>query len=109
MNKPVKFQSRIDAGQKIAERLIGLKLDLFGESGSQDIAVLAVPRGGIIIGDIVASGLASRLDVEHDGCPLIIYEVPNEEIAENVILIEKGEYKCRGCNNTIAQYLKFSQ
>ncbi len=50
--EPVKFQSRIDAGQKIAERLIGLKLDLLGESGSQDIAVLAVPRGGIIIGDI---------------------------------------------------------
>jgi predicted phosphoribosyltransferase len=61
--QPVKFQSRIDAGQKIAERLIGLKLDLFGESGSQDIVVLAVPRGGIIIGDIVASSLAARLDV----------------------------------------------
>ena len=61
--QPVKFQSRIDAGQKIAERLTGLKLDLFGESGSQDIVVLAVPRGGIIIGDIVASGLATRLDV----------------------------------------------
>ncbi|MGH9977184.1 MAG: hypothetical protein ACRD8Z_15320 [Nitrososphaeraceae archaeon] len=61
--QPVKFQSRIDAGQKIAERLIGLKLDLFGESGCQDIAVLAVPREGIIIGDRVAFELAARLDV----------------------------------------------
>jgi putative phosphoribosyl transferase len=61
--QPVKFQNRIDAGQKIAERLFGLKLDLFGESGSQNIGVLAVPRGGIIIGDIVASELAARLDV----------------------------------------------
>jgi putative phosphoribosyl transferase len=61
--QPVKFQSRIDAGQKIAERLIGLKLDLFGESGNQDIVILAVPRGGIIIGDVVASELAARLDV----------------------------------------------
>ena len=52
--QPVKFQSRIDAGQKIAERLTGLKLDLFGESGNQDIVVLAVPRGGIIIGDLVS-------------------------------------------------------
>ena len=33
----------------------------------------------------------------------------NEEIAENVILVEKGEYKCRNCNNTIAQYRKFSK
>ena len=45
----------------------------------------------------------------HDGWPLLIYEVPNEEITENVILVEKGEYKCRDCNNTIAQYRKFSQ
>ena len=45
----------------------------------------------------------------HDGWPLLIYEVPNEEIAENVILVEKGEYKFRDCNNTIAQYRKFSQ
>jgi hypothetical protein len=61
--QPVKIQSRIDAGRKIAERLFGLKLDLFGESGSQDIAVSAVPRGGIIIGNLVASELAARLDV----------------------------------------------
>lgn len=61
--QPVKFQSRIDAGQKIAERLFGLKLDLFGESGSQNIVILAVPRGGIIIGDIAASELVATLDV----------------------------------------------
>ena len=59
----VKFQSRMDAGHKIAERLFGLKLDLFGESGNKDFVILAVPRGGIIIGDIVASELAARLDV----------------------------------------------
>jgi putative phosphoribosyl transferase len=61
--QPVKFQSRVDAGQKIAERLFGLKLDLFGENGSHNIVILAVPRGGIIIGDIVASELAARLDI----------------------------------------------
>jgi putative phosphoribosyl transferase len=61
--QPAKFQSRVDAGQKIVERLSELKLDLFGESGSQVIVILAVPRGGIIIGDIIASELAARLDV----------------------------------------------
>jgi putative phosphoribosyl transferase len=60
--QPVKFQSRIDAGQKIAERLIGLKEDLTGKK-SHNIVVLAIPRGGIIIGDIVASELAAKLDV----------------------------------------------
>jgi putative phosphoribosyl transferase len=61
--QPIKFQSRADAGHKIAERLFGLKLDLFGESGSQNIVILTVPSGGIIIGDIVASELPARLDV----------------------------------------------
>lgn len=51
----------MDAGHEIAERLFGLKLDLFGESGNKDVVILAVPRGGIIIGDIVASELAARL------------------------------------------------
>src|SRR5688572_15778486 len=51
----------------------------------------------------------NKCEMEHDGCPLLIYEVPNEEISENVIMVEKGEYKCRGCNNTIAQYLKLCQ
>jgi hypothetical protein len=46
---------------------------------------------------------------EYDGCPLLTYEVPYEEMAENVILVEKGEYKCRNCNNIIALYRKFSQ
>src|ERR671919_2676660 len=60
--QPVKFQSRRDAAQQIAERLFGLKSDLFGESGNKDIVILAVPRGGIIIGGVVASELAARLD-----------------------------------------------
>jgi predicted phosphoribosyltransferase len=35
---------------------------LFGESGGQNIIIL-VPYGGIIVGDIVASKLATKLDV----------------------------------------------
>src|ERR671919_268444 len=61
--QPVKFQSRRDAAQQIAERLFGLKSDIFGESGNKDIVILAVPRGGIIIGGVVASELVARLDV----------------------------------------------
>jgi DNA-directed RNA polymerase subunit RPC12/RpoP len=46
---------------------------------------------------------------EYQGPPTIKYESPNEELAENVILIEKGEYKCSTCNNIIAQYRKFNK
>jgi hypothetical protein len=36
------------------------------------------------------------------------YENPNEKLGEYVTLIEKGEYRCRECNNLIALYRKFS-
>ena len=41
---------------------------------------------------------------EYLGSPLIRYENPNEELGEGVILIEKGEYKCRICNNIIGLF-----
>jgi predicted phosphoribosyltransferase len=100
--QPVKFQSRIDAGQKIAERLIELKLDLFGESGSQDIAVLAVPRGGIIIGDRVASELAARLDVvvsRKIGAP------NNQELAIGAVMPDRSNF----LNKEIVDMLNISQ
>ena len=100
--QPVKFQSRIDAGQKIAERLTGLKLDLFGESGSQDIVVLAVPRGGIIIGDIVASELAARLDVvvsRKIGAP------NNPELAIGAVMPDRSYF----LNKEIVDMLNVSQ
>jgi hypothetical protein len=46
---------------------------------------------------------------EYNGCPLIKYESSNEELGESVILIEKGEYICRICNNIIAIYRKFNR
>lgn len=46
---------------------------------------------------------------EYSGSPLISYENPNEELGEGVILIEKGEYRCKVCNNVIALYRKFNK
>ncbi len=46
---------------------------------------------------------------EHLGSPLIRFENPNEKLGEGVILIEKGEYKCRICDNIIALYRKFNR
>jgi sporulation protein YlmC with PRC-barrel domain len=50
----------------------------------------------------------NKCEKEYEGSPAISYENPNEELGEDVILIEKGEYKCSSCNNIIAQYRKFS-
>jgi hypothetical protein len=50
-----------------------------------------------------------RCEKEYPGCPVIRYENPNEELGEGIILIEKGEYRCRTCNNLIALYRKFNK
>jgi hypothetical protein len=50
-----------------------------------------------------------RCEKEYHGSPVISYENPNEELGEDVILIEKGEYRCRTCNNVIALYRKFNK
>jgi putative phosphoribosyl transferase len=61
--EPVIFQNRIDAGEKLAERLLGLKQSQLNETGQQDIVIVAIPRGGVIIGDVIASKLDARLDI----------------------------------------------
>jgi hypothetical protein len=50
-----------------------------------------------------------RCEKEYTGSPIISYENPNEGLGEDVILIEKGEYRCRRCNNLIAIYRKFNK
>ena len=49
------FQNRIDAAKKLAKNLEWLKKD--------DPVILAIPRGGVVIGDIVSSILNIRLDI----------------------------------------------
>ena len=38
-----------------------------------------------------------------------IEEKPNEEVANGLILIERGQYTCHKCSSTIGEYRVFSQ
>jgi sporulation protein YlmC with PRC-barrel domain len=49
----------------------------------------------------------NKCEKDYEGSPAIVYENPNEELGEGVTLVEKGEYKCKTCTSTIAQYRKF--
>jgi sporulation protein YlmC with PRC-barrel domain len=49
----------------------------------------------------------NKCEAQFDGPPSIVYDNPNEDLGEGVILEEKGEYKCKKCKSTIAQYRKF--
>jgi sporulation protein YlmC with PRC-barrel domain len=49
----------------------------------------------------------NKCEKAYEGSPSLVFENPHEELGEGVTLVEKGEYKCRTCNATIAHYRKF--
>jgi putative phosphoribosyl transferase len=61
------FKDRIDAGKQLTKRLQWLKDEAQGENIEQEkkpsSVVLAIPRGGVVIGDVIASELGAKLDV----------------------------------------------
>jgi hypothetical protein len=50
----------------------------------------------------------NKCQKEYRGSPAISYESFNQEMGEGIILIEKGEYRCKTCNNLLALYRKFN-
>ncbi len=46
---------------------------------------------------------------DYEGSPKIEYENPNEEVAQNLILQERGQYVCTICGSTIAEYREFQK
>ena len=62
------FIDRRDAAEQLAKKLDWRKAETTIESIEPDkistnMVVLAIPRGGVIVGDIIASNLGSRLDI----------------------------------------------
>lgn len=50
------FKDRVDAGRQLAEKLIGYK-------DQENVLILAIPRGGLPLGTIIAKTLKAPLDV----------------------------------------------
>ncbi len=51
----------------------------------------------------------NKCEKEYQGAPNLEFENPDEDLGENIILKEKGEYKCKTCDYIIAQYRKFDE
>lgn len=49
------FKDRVDAAEKLAKKLQSLKI--------HDPVILAIPRGGVVTGDIIAKKLGAKLDI----------------------------------------------
>ncbi|HYT44944.1 MAG TPA: phosphoribosyltransferase family protein [Methylomirabilota bacterium] len=55
------FRDRVDAANQLVEKLIWLLKK--EQIASSSIVVLSIPRGGVVIGDIIADKLNTKLDV----------------------------------------------
>lgn len=48
-----------------------------------------------------------KCDQDFEAAPKIEFENPNEQVAEGMILQEKGKYLCTKCNSMIGEYRTF--
>ena len=58
---------------------------------------------------VMSKYYCNTCEKEFEGGPRIEYDNPNEEVAENLILAEKGQYSCHNCTATIAEYRVFKK
>jgi putative phosphoribosyl transferase len=90
----MKFRNRIDAGNLLAERLT--------EKGYTPAIILGIPRGGVILADIVAKKLTADFDIV---IPRKLGAPENEELAIGAVMEDGTCY----INNYIVNALRIPQ
>jgi predicted phosphoribosyltransferase len=78
----VKFRDRADAGRILAERLTQ-------EASNKPTVVLGIPRGGVILADIVATRLGTDFDIV---IPRKLGAPTNEELAIGAVMEDGTSY-----------------
>ena len=77
-----------------------------GNLGGPDLFLAPIGRLDV---ESVKKYTCNTCDKEYEGSPKIEYENPNEEVAENLILVERGQYICTTCGSPIAEYREFKK
>jgi len=77
-----------------------------GNLGGPDLFLAPIGRLDV---ESVKKYTCNTCDKEYEGSPKIEYENPNEEVAENLILVERGQYICTTCGSSIAEYREFKK
>jgi len=77
-----------------------------GNLGGPDLFLAPIGR---LDAKTITKHFCNTCDKEFEGAPKIEFENPNEEVAENLILVEKGQYICNSCNSSIAEYREFKK
>ena len=77
-----------------------------GNLGGPDLFLAPIGRLDV---ETIKNYTCNTCDKEYEGGPKIEYENPNEEVAENLILAERGQYLCTTCGSPIAEYREFKK
>lgn len=77
-----------------------------GNLGGPDLFLAPIGR---IDTETISKFYCNTCEKDFEGAPKIQYENPNEEVAENLILVEKGQYICTNCSSTLAEYREFKK
>ncbi len=77
-----------------------------GNLGGPDLFLAPIGR---LESENISKHFCNICEKEFEGAPKIEFENPNEEVAENLVLVEKGQYVCESCNGTIAEYREFKK
>ena len=77
-----------------------------GNLGGPDLFLAPVGRIEI---DKISKYFCNTCEKDYEGSPKIDYETPNEMVADNLILMEKGQYVCTTCGSVLAEYRNFSK
>ena len=77
-----------------------------GNLGGPDLFLAPIGRLDV---ESIKKYTCNTCDKEYEGGPKIEYENPNEEVAENLILVERGQYLCTACGSAIAEYREFKK
>lgn len=77
-----------------------------GNLGGPDLFLAPMGR---LESDKISKYHCNTCDKDFEGAPKIDYETLNEVVAENLILLEKGQYICTSCGSVIAEYRNFQK
>ncbi len=77
-----------------------------GNLGGPDLFLAPIGR---LEPQIISKYYCNTCEKDYEGSPKIEYENPNEEVAQNLVLLERGQYLCTICGSTIAEYREFQK
>jgi sporulation protein YlmC with PRC-barrel domain len=77
-----------------------------GNLGGPDLFLAPIGR---LDSDKISKFFCNTCEKDYEGSPKIEHENPNEEVAENLTLVEKGQYICHTCGSTLAEYREFQK